>query len=553
MSNSNFRIPAPVNEPIFSYAKNTKERTALKNELTRQSSIKIEIPIIIGGKEIKTNNIKKVVMPHNHKHVLAEYHIASDKELALAIKAAKDAKETWQAMPFNHRAAIFLKAADLISTKYRYLLNAATMLGQSKTAFQAEIDTPCELIDFLKFNAHYAEQIFSNQPISDKGTWNRLEYRPLDGFVAAISPFNFTAIAGNLSACPAMLGNTIIWKPASTAMLSNYYIMKVFEEAGLPAGVINFVPSSGADFSKIVLEDKDLGGVHFTGSTKVFKDIWQLTGKNINKYKSYPRLVGETGGKDFLFAHNSVAIDSGILHKDNTQLEQLAVALIRGAFEYQGQKCSALSRAYIPSSIWEDIKKLMLEKTAKLKTGDVSDFSNFLGAVIDKNSFDNIKKYIDAAKADKNCQVLCGGYDDKKGYFVEPTIIVTKEANYVTMKEEIFGPVLTIYVYDDKDFDKTLELCGDNEYALTGAIWGRDREILTYMEKALQSAAGNFYINDKCTGAVVGQQPFGGGKASGTNDKAGSILNLFRWLSPRTIKETFNAPSIVEYPFMDNE
>jgi len=551
--NANYTIPTPINEPINSYAKNTKERALLKKEIVRQTSITLDIPIIIGGKEIRTNNLKQVTMPHNHGHILANYHVAGQKELQQAIQAAQKAKAAWAAMPFNHRAAIFLKAADLISTKYRYLLNAATMLGQSKTAYQAEIDTPCELIDFLRFNAHYAEQIFSNQPISDKGTWNRLEYRPLDGFVAAISPFNFTAIAGNLSACPAMLGNTVVWKPASTSMLSNYYIMKIFIEAGMPDGVINFVPSIGLDFSKIVLEDKDLGGVHFTGSTKVFKDIWGLVGKNIGKYASYPRLVGETGGKDFLFAHNSVAVGSGIMDKQNNLLEQLAVGIIRGAFEYQGQKCSALSRAYLPKSIWAELKEILLKKTAALKTGDVSDFSNFLGAVIDKKSFLNIKGYIDAARADKGCQVLCGEYDDSRGYFVSPHIIVATDPNYVSMKEEIFGPVLTIYIYDDKDFDKALLLCSDNEYALTGAIWGRDREALIKMEAALSASAGNFYINDKCTGAVVGQQPFGGGKASGTNDKAGSALNLYRWLSPRTIKETFNAPCEVEYPFMDEE
>ena len=550
MSNGNFVIPNPINEPILSYAPGTAERAALKAEIERQSKSKLDIPIIIGGKELRTGKIQKVVMPHKHAHVLAEYHVGGAAELKSAVKAALEARKEWENMPFEHRAAIFLKAAELFATKYRALINASTMLGQSKTVFQAEIDAACELADFLRFNAHFAAQIYKDQPLSEKGIWNRLEYRPLDGFIAAISPFNFTAIAGNLSSAPAILGNTVVWKPSSTAMLSNYYVMKIFEEAGLPAGVINFVPCSGAEFSEHVLGNAELGGIHFTGSTAVFKDIWSTVGKNIKKYKNYPRIVGETGGKDFIFAHPSV-VNKGA--DGQNQLQGLAVALVRGAFEYQGQKCSAASRAYIPSSIWGELKKILLAETAKLKVGGTDDFNNFVSAVIDKKAFERIKGYIDGAKADAAAEILCGGCDDSVGFFVQPTVIQTTDPEYRTMKEEIFGPVLTVYVYEDADLDKTLKLCCQNDYALTGAIWGQGRQVITHMEKVLSSAAGNLYINDKCTGAVVGQQPFGGGRASGTNDKAGSILNLYRWLSPRTIKETFVPPTAVGYPFMDGD
>ncbi|KAI4453992.1 1-pyrroline-5-carboxylate dehydrogenase family member [Holotrichia oblita] len=539
MTNNISLVPAPVNEPVLGYAAGSNERQLLKAELARQAALVVDIPLIIGGKEYRTKIQKNVVMPHNHKHVLAHFSLAGEAELKMAVAAADKAKKQWAEMPFEHRAAIFLKAAELISTKYRPLINAATMLGQSKTAYQAEIDSACEFADFLRFNAHFAQEIYRGQPLSTGGVWNRLEYRPLDGFVAAISPFNFTAIAGNLSYSPALMGNTIVWKPSATAMLSNYYIMQIFAEAGLPAGVINFVPSSGADLSKHVLSDANLGGVHFTGSTTVFKDIWATVGKNITNYRSYPRLVGETGGKDFIFAHNSASV------------VPLVTAMVRGAFEYQGQKCSAASRAYIPASLWADVKKRLLDEVAKIKVGDVSDFTNFMGAVIDEPSFNKIRKYIDDAKASTLADVICGGYDGKDGYFVYPTVIVAKTPDYPTMREEIFGPVLTVYVYEDTDFDKTLNLCDTaSDYALTGAIFAKDRDVITYMEKALTSAAGNFYINDKPTGAVVGQQPFGGARGSGTNDKAGSILNLYRWVSPRTIKETFIPAENFEYPFM---
>ncbi|MCL2821617.1 MAG: L-glutamate gamma-semialdehyde dehydrogenase [Firmicutes bacterium] len=548
MSNAIFKVPCPINEAVPSYQKDSKEYKSLKKELARQSSIVLDIPIIIGGEEIRTNDTKTVVMPHNHKHTLAKFHVGGKAELKKAIQVALKAKAAWSAMPFEHRAGVFLKAAELFTTKYRDLINASTMLGQSKNLFQAEIDAACELADFLRFNAHFAQKIYADQPVNSSGIWNRVEYRPLDGFVAAISPFNFTAIAANLCSCPAMLGNVAIWKPSSTAMLSNYYIMKIFEEAGLPKGVINFVPCSGKDFSDTVLKHEQLGGIHFTGSTAVFKDIWGTIGTNIKKYKNYPRIVGETGGKDFVFTHNSV-LEKGA--DGQNQINGLSTALIRGAFEYQGQKCSAASRAYISASVWSELKPVLIEQTKSIKTGDVSDFSNFCGAVIDKNSFAKIKGYVDGARASADCTVLCGEVDDSVGYFVKPTVILTTNPNYVTMKEEIFGPVLTIYVYEDKDFDKAIGYCKDNDYALTGAIWGQGREILLKMERDLSEAAGNLYINDKCTGAVVGQQPFGGGKASGTNDKAGSILNLYRWVSARTIKETFVSPQHFSYPYMN--
>lgn len=542
MSNANYALPKPYNEPVHAYLPGSAEREALKKELARQSELKVEIPLVIGGKEYHTNNKGTCVMPHDFNHVLAEYSIAGEEELKMAADAAMAAKEEWANMTWEHRASIFLKAADLLAGPWRAKINAATMLGQSKTAFQAEIDSACELADFLRYNVAFAEQIYKQQPENSKGVWNRTEYRPLDGFVVAISPFNFTSIGGNLSTAPAIMGNTVIWKPAQTAALSNYYFMKLLEEAGLPKGVINFVPCRGSDVSKYLLSDPRMAGFHFTGSTKVFSGVWNLVGENIAKYNSYPRLVGETGGKDFIFAHPSA------------QVEPLVAAMVRGAFEFQGQKCSAASRAYIPASLWPQVKTRLLEETAKLKMGDPRDFTNFMAAVIDKASFDKISEYIDYANASADADVLCGGYDGSKGYFVKPTVIEAKVPNFKTMVEEIFGPVLTVYVYEDDKLDETLKICDTaSPYGLTGAIFSQDREAIIMMEKALSNAAGNFYINDKPTGAVVGQQPFGGARASGTNDKAGSMLNLYRWISPRTIKETFVPSTDIAYPFMDAE
>lgn len=542
MSNANFAIPKAYNEPVKAYLPGSPEREALKKELDRQASIQVEIPIIIGGKEYHTGNKGKCVMPHDFNHVLAEYNIAGEEELKLAADAAMAAKAEWANMPWEHRASIFLKAADLLTGPWRAKMNAATMLGQSKTAFQAEIDSACELADFLRFNVAFAEQIYKQQPENSHGVWNRTEYRPLDGFVMAISPFNFTSIGGNLCTAPAIMGNTVIWKPAQTAALSNYYFMQLMKEAGLPDGVINFVPCRGSDVSKYLLSDPRMAGFHFTGSTAVFSGVWSLVGENIAKYHSYPRLVGETGGKDFIFAHPTA------------QVEPLVAAMVRGAFEFQGQKCSAASRAYIPASIWPQVKEGLLNETAKLKMGDPRDFTNFMCAVIDKASFTKISEYIDYANASEDAEVLCGGYDGSKGYFVKPTVILAKKPDFKTMVEEIFGPVLTVYVYEDEKLEETLKICDTaSPYGLTGAIFAQDRNAIVMMEKALSNTAGNFYINDKPTGAVVGQQPFGGARASGTNDKAGSMLNLYRWISPRTIKESFVPSTDIAYPFMCEE
>ncbi len=540
MSNRFFEMAQPFNEPVLSYAPNTKEREELKRELVRQEKQCIEIPLIIGGKEVFTGNKGKCVMPHDHKHVLCEYHIAGEKELSMAVDAALAAKAEWESMPWVQRARIFKKAADLLAGPYRQILNAATMLGQSKTAYQAEIDSVCELCDFFRFNAYFAQEIFKQQPISVAGIINRMEYRALDGFVCAVSPFNFTSIGGNLPTAPAMVGNTVIWKPASTAVLSNYYVMKVLMEAGLPAGVINFVPSRGSDVSRVVLAHKKLGGFHFTGSTDVFRSVWAQVGKDIANYESYPRLVGETGGKDFVFAHPSA------------QAEPLVAALVRGSFEFQGQKCSAASRAFIPESLWGIVKPRLVEETKKLKMGDVRDFRNFMGAVIDKPAYESIKGYIDFARESADASILVGGKcNDEKGYFIEPTVIEAKTPYFKTMVEEIFGPVLTVYVYEDSKLDETLSVCDTaSPYALTGAIFATDRAAIEHMEKVLSHSAGNFYINDKPTGAVVGQQPFGGGRASGTNDKAGSAINLNRWLSPRAVKENLAPSNAIDYPFM---
>ena len=539
MTNALYTVPTPMNEPVLTYAPGTPEREALTAQLARQAATVADIPIVIGGKEIRTGSKGKVTMPHNHTHVLAEYHIASEAELVSAADAAMAARDAWSNMPWQHRAAIFLKAADLLTGPWRQVINAATMLGQSKTAHQAEIDSACEMADFLRFNVHFAEEIYKNQPISDAGMWNRMEYRPLAGFIVAISPFNFTAIGGNLSVAPALMGNTVVWKPATTALLSNYLLYQLLVEAGLPAGVINFVPCKGSDVSKHLLTDSRMAGLHFTGSTAVFNSCWRLVGEKIDTYQNYPRLVGETGGKDFVFAHPTADVDA------------LTTALVRGAFEYQGQKCSAASRAYIPQSLWPQVKEGVLAKAAQIKVGDVTDFSNFMGAVIDEAAFKSITGYIDFARDSADAEVLCGDYDGSKGWFVQPTVIHAKVPDFKTMREEIFGPVLTIYVYPDADFDEAIHSCRTvTPYALTGAIFAQDRQALAAMERALSDAAGNFYINDKPTGAVVGQQPFGGGRASGTNDKAGSVLNLLRWVSPRTIKETFVPPKTVEYPYM---
>lgn len=536
-----FRTRTPQNEVVKQYLPGSPERASLKAKLQELKGQVLEIPLIIGGKEVRTGRVKEFVMPHNHRHVLARYHVAGPEEIQAAIEAALEAKTAWGEMPWEHRASIFLKAAELLSGPWRDTLNAATMLGQSKTVVQAEIDSACELIDFLRFNVKFAEEIYEEQPMSaTSSTWNRTEYRPLEGFVAAITPFNFTAIGGNLSTAPAMMGNTVLWKPATTALYSNYLFMKLLEEAGLPPGVINFIPSQGREFGDVVLKHPALAGIHFTGSTEVFETLWKQVGDNIHLYHGYPRLVGETGGKDFVFAHASADV------------EALVTALILGAFEYQGQKCSAASRAYIPESLWPQVKALLVERVKALTVGDPEDFRNFMGAVIDRNSFNNIKSYITYAQEAEDAEILVGGtVQDEIGYFVDPTIIVTKNSYFKTMVEEIFGPILTIYVYRDEDFEATLRLCNDTSpYGLTGAVFAQDRNALALMERALRDAAGNFYLNDKPTGAVVGQQPFGGGRKSGTNDKAGSKLNLLRWVSPRTLKENFYPPRNHIYPYM---
>ena len=540
MSNALPKVPFPVNEPVRNYGPGDPYRTSLKAKLDQMSREKIEIPLVIGGKEIRTGNKRTVTMPHDHGHVLAEFHLAGPKEIQMGIDAAAAARAQWESLDWQERTGVFLKAADLLAGSWRDTLNAATMLGQSKNAYQAEIDSACELIDFLRFNAHYYEQILGIQPISSPGIWNRMEYRPLDGFVAAITPFNFTAIAANLPAVPAMAGNTVVWKPSDTQMLSAWYSMRLFQESGLPAGVINFVPSDGPEFGNAIVGHRALGGIHFTGSTATFQHIWKSVGENISKYGQYPRLVGETGGKDFVFAHPSADV------------EALTANLIRGAFEFQGQKCSAASRAYIPKSLWPKVKDRMLAEIATIKVGDVREFSNFVNAVIDERAFKKISGYIDHAKNSADVKVIAGGRaDGKRGWFIDPTVVETTKPDYKSMVEEIFGPVLTVYPYEDSKFDETLAICDrTSPYALTGAIFAQDRYVVDHMTRALRGAAGNFYINDKPTGAVVGQQPFGGGRASGTNDKAGSVLNLFRWLSPRTIKENLQPPRDYRYPFL---
>ena len=543
MKNAVFNFPLPANEPVKSYLKGSPERVALEAELKRQSSIELDIPLIIGGKEVRTGNTGKVVMPHDHAHVLATYHKAGPEEVRMAIKAALDAHEEWAELDWTVRASIMLKIADLLAGKYRAVINAACMLGQSKNFYQAEIDSACETIDFLRYNAAFASKIYGIQPKSGPNQINSVEYRPLEGFIFALTPFNFTSIASNLSMSPALMGNTVVWKPSTTAILSNYYLMKIYEEAGVPAGVVNFIPGSGAVIGKEIFASKDLAGVHFTGSSATFNTLWRQVGENIANYRSYPRLVGETGGKDFIFVHPSAVA------------EEVGNAAYCGAFEFQGQKCSAASRMYVPKSLWPAILEKIKDTASKVKMGDVCDPSNFINAVIDEASFDNIASYIDYAKASKDAEiVLGGGYDKSKGYFVEPTVIVTIDPHFKSMEEEIFGPVLTVYVYDDADVDKAVELCDTTSpYGLTGAIWGRDRLALEKISRRLKYAAGNFYINDKPTGAVVGMQPFGGARASGTNDKAGGEFNLIRWVLPRAVKETLVPPTDHRYTYMKEE
>ncbi|MGA1861604.1 L-glutamate gamma-semialdehyde dehydrogenase [Deferribacter thermophilus] len=543
-NNSIVKIPYPENEPVYSYAPGTKERELLKNAINELRNQKIEIPLIIGGKEVRTGKLGKVVCPHDHNHVLAEYHMAGENEVKMAIEAALEAWKEWQKYRWEERAAIFLKAAELLAGKYRYILNAATMLSVSKNVFQAEIDSACELIDFWRFNTYFMQQIYTDQPpYSPKPTWNYVQHRPLEGFIFAVTPFNFTSIGGNLPTAPAIMGNVVVWKPASTAVYAPYFIMKLLKEAGLPDGVINFIPGSGSTVGNVVLRDPNLAGIHFTGSTEVFQNMWKIVGENIKNYKYYPRIVGETGGKDFVFAHNSANI------------KKLVTALVRGAYEYQGQKCSAASRAYIPKSIWKDVKEMMIEEIKSIKIGGPEDFSNFFNAVIDESAFESIKSYIDYAKNSNEAEILVGGGCDKSvGYFIEPTLVETTNPKFKLMEEEIFGPVLTVYVYDDDKYEETLELCNNTSpYGLTGAIFGEDRKAISIALEKLEYAAGNFYVNDKPTGAVVGQQPFGGSRASGTNDKAGSYLNLIRWVTPRTVKENFDAPENYRYPFMAEE
>ncbi len=543
MSNAILNVPAPRNEPVYDYAPKSPERSALQAATKDMLGKEIEIPIIVGGKEIRTGDLGEIRCPHDHGHVLAKYHRANTDIVHQAEKAAGEAWHEWSVMDWRARASVVLRMAELLSTKYRPIVNAATMLGQSKTAHQAEIDAAAELIDFYRFNAHYMQQIYAGQPVSSPGIWNYLEYRALEGFVLAITPFNFTAIGGNLSVSPALMGNTVLWKPASTAVLSSYYLMELFKEAGLPDGVINFIPGSGGKVGAPAMAMPTLAGIHFTGSTEVFQLMWSTVGENIKNYKVYPRIVGETGGKNFIFAHPSANV------------EALVANTIRGAFEYQGQKCSAASRAYIPESLWNAFKERLVAEVATIKTGDVTDFGNFMGAVIDKPAFDTITEYIDYAKDSSEAEFITGGsYDGSKGYFIEPTTVLTTNPHFKLIEEEIFGPVITIYVYPDDKFEETLELCDKTSpYALTGAIFADDRVAIEKAFRTLRHSAGNFYINDKPTGAVVGQQPFGGSRASGTNDKAGSAGNLTRWTSIRTVKETFVPAADYRYPFLESE
>lgn len=535
-----YKIPTPVNEPVKSYVPGSPERKELQAMLKELRSKELDIPMYIGGKEIRSNEKARIAPPHDHKHTLGHFHKSSKAHVTEAINAALGAKEKWAALAWESRAAIFLRAAELIAGPYRAKLNAATMLGQSKSAYQAEIDSACEIIDFLRFNVHYMAEIYSEQPISSPGIWNRVEWRPLEGFIYALTPFNFTAIAGNLPSSCAMMGNVVVWKPSNTQVYAANVLMEVFNAAGVPAGVINLIYPSGPDAAEVIFNHRDFAGIHFTGSTEVFQNIWQTIGNNIHKYRSYPRIVGETGGKDFVMVHKSA------------DAKVVSTALSRGAFEYQGQKCSAASRAYIPSNLWNEVKANMQADLKSMKMGGTEDFTNFINAVIDEKSFDKLAKYIDAAKKDSNVEIVAGGnYDKSKGYFIEPTVIAVKDPKYVTMCEELFGPVLSVYVYDENKFEETMSIVDSTSiYALTGSIIAQDRYAIDLATKKLSNAAGNFYINDKPTGAVVGQQPFGGARGSGTNDKAGSKINLLRWVSPRTIKETFVPPIDYKYPFL---
>jgi len=536
-------IPSRRNEPVLSYGPGSPERAALKSALTAVAARQADIPAVVGGREIRSGVTHDVVSPHCHGRVLARAHQADRATIDAAVKAAVEAQRDWGHWRFEDRAAVFLRAAELLATTHRQLLNAATMLGQSKTAYQAEIDSACELIDFLRFNVHYADRIYQEQPQSAPGVWNRLDHRPLEGFVYAITPFNFTAIAGNLPTAPALMGNAVVWKPAATAMLSNWYIYKLLEEAGLPPGVINFLPGDPIEVSDVLLSSRELAGLHFTGSTAVFQTLWQTIAGNLHRYAGYPRIVGETGGKDFILAHPSADVDA------------LAVAMVRGAYEYQGQKCSAASRAYIPDSLWPAVRDRVVEMIEDIRMGDVADFRNFMGAVIDRRAFARLKQHLDAAKTDPGVKVLAGGNaDDSVGFFVQPTLLQVEDPAYRLMCEEIFGPVLAVHVYPAAKWSETLTLVDrTSPYALTGAVFARDRRAITEADRALRYSAGNYYVNDKPTGAVVGQQPFGGSRASGTNDKAGSILNLERWVSPRSIKETLNPPKDYRYPYMEAE
>jgi 1-pyrroline-5-carboxylate dehydrogenase len=538
------QVPIPENEPVCSYAPGTPERASLKAKLAELSREKPELPLLIGGKEVRTGRMYEAVMPHKHRHVLATWHMGGKKEAAMAVRAARRAWKEWSAWPWEDRAAVLLKAADLLAGPYRDTVNAATMLCQSKTAHQAEIDAACELIDFFRFNVYFAEQMHSDQPMSAPGMWNRMEYRPLEGFVYAITPFNFTSIAGNLPTAAALMGNTVLWKPSRTAVYSAYYLAKMFEEAGFPPGVINFVPGSPGEITDVALTSPDFAGIHYTGSTPVFQGFYRTIGEQIANYNTYPRIVGETGGKDFIIAHPSADVDA------------LRTAIVRGAFEYQGQKCSAASRVYVPESLWKRMRRDLLDEVADISMGDVSDFRNFMGAVIDEKAFDDIADYIKGARRDRrDARVLVGGEADKsKGYFIRPAVLQAKKPDYRTMCEEIFGPVVTVFVYPDALWNETLRLVDSTSpYALTGAVFSADRKAARKAMTALRHAAGNFYINDKPTGAVVGQQPFGGARASGTNDKAGSMLNLVRWVSARSVKETFVPATDYRYPYMDGK
>jgi 1-pyrroline-5-carboxylate dehydrogenase len=541
MANAMYRVPDPANEPTLGYLPGSVERGELKAELARQAARVVEVPMIIAGEEVESGDIGECVMPHDHGHVICRYHRGAREHFERAIRAAMDARAVWHSLCWEARAAVFLKAADLLSTRFRQVLNAATMLGQSKTVYQAEIDAACELVDFFRFNAWYMQRIFEEQPaISPPGTWNATEARPLDGFVFAISPFNFTSIAGNLPSAPAMMGNTVVWKPASTAVLNAHFLMRLWTEAGLPPGVVNMVPGPGSTAGPIVLASPDLAGVHFTGSTSTFRSIWRAVGENVSRYRSYPRIVGETGGKDFVFVHSSA-------HPD-----EVVAATLRGAFEYQGQKCSAASRMYVPDDLWPAIRARLLDEVATIRMGDVTDFTNLMGAVIDSRSFERIRGYVERARRSPDVEILAGGGSDaSRGWFVEPTVLEARDPRYESMVEEIFGPVLTVHVYPASRYEEALALCdATSPYGLTGAVFARQRTAVETACRALRFAAGNFYVNDKPTGAVVGQQPFGGSRASGTNDKAGSVMNMLRWTSVRTIKENFRPPRDYRYPHM---